>query len=328
MKKVSFLESIAILKNHGIVAFPTETVYGLGAIATSKDAVAKVFSAKNRPSDNPLICHFSGLNQILEYVENVPTWTKKLILELTPGPISFLLKIPKGSILSPATAGQDKVACRIPNHPLTLELLQKLNIPLVGPSANISGRPSGTSADMIINQFKEKIDGVLDGGKSKIGIESTILDCTKDGEVIILRPGAIGEEELLEVIKKLNLSIKIVQPNEQLGVIPGSKYRHYSPETELLKIQTVNQILSQEKYVVLATTEIILEYNLKNDLKRKIYIIDLGSKKNLINLAQNLYSCLFKVDTLNVNTAFLVEEDFGCNSLAIALKNRINRIGL
>ena len=185
-----------ILLGGGVVAFPTETVYGLGAVATDRRAIEKVYQIKNRPLDNPLICHFYGLEQIKEYVPDLPKIAELIFQEFAPGPISLLVPLSNNSPLLPATAGLPSVIARMPNHPLTLELLRRLRLPLAGPSANTSGKFSGTDPEMIEKDLGSKIDGILDGGQSNVGLESTILDCRRPQELKILRQGAIGDLEL------------------------------------------------------------------------------------------------------------------------------------
>jgi L-threonylcarbamoyladenylate synthase len=170
-----------------VVAFPTETVYGLGAIATDLEAIKKVFAAQSRPKDNPLICHFYDIKQVHEYVTFPSPYIQELFKCFTPGPISFLLPLKSGvsSPLKYAVSGSDKVICRIPRHPLILDLIKECGLPLAGPSANLSGSPSGTSAQMVLDQLGDKIAGVLDGGQSDIGVESTIIDCSDKARHIV-----------------------------------------------------------------------------------------------------------------------------------------------
>jgi tRNA threonylcarbamoyl adenosine modification protein (Sua5/YciO/YrdC/YwlC family) len=240
---ITLPQAVELLQTHQVVAFPTETVYGLGALATSEEAIEKVFIAKNRPKDNPLICHFYSLDQIKEYVPNLPDYVEILAQSFWPGPLSLLIKMPPDCALKPATAGQDSVICRIPNHPLALELIRQVNLPLVGPSANTSTKVSGTTASIVEQDLGSKIAGTLDGGPATIGVESTILDCREASTVTILRPGAIGKVELEQALhspenlKKLGRTITVIEsiPNLQ-QVTPGAKYKHYSPNTPVYRM--------------------------------------------------------------------------------------------
>jgi len=328
MPKMNLDQAVFEIKKGNVIAFPTETVYGLGALATDGHAVGKVFLVKNRPSDNPLICHFYSWEQILEYVQPVNEYTKTLLKELTPGPASFLLKLLPNSPLRAATGGLETVICRVPNHPLTLGLIKKLNTPIVGPSANISGRPSSTNPEMVLEQFGEKISGVLDGGNSEIGVESTILDCLNSNSINILRPGAVGKSELSDIFQKHNLKVEILESETFTQTIPGNKYPHYSPKTSLLQINSISEISESSNYIIIATGEYLKQNNLKENTNNNIQIINLGSIENLETIARNLYQNLQKVDSLNSPKAFLIKENWPENTLGIAIKNRLDKVGL
>ena len=315
-----------ILDSSGVVAFPTETVYGLGAVATDASAILKVFKAKNRPSDNPLIVHFHSIQQIEEYNINLTPIAREIFNTFSPGPISVLLKLPTNSPLSAATAGQTTIICRIPNHPTALELIKVLNKPIVGPSANLSGRPSSTNSQMVLNQFKDTIDGVIDGGDCLIGIESTIIDATKENELQILRPGLIGNDELIKLVSNFT-EIRITSPINLKVVTPGAKYPHYSPKTRVLKISDLSQIDLKSDYAIITTEEKVKTLNLRHFSDKNIHIISLGSKTALNQISHSLYSNLNQIDNLKIRTAYLLEDTFDKSSLAIALENRIGKVG-
>jgi len=281
---VSLQKSVEIIKKGGVVAFPTETVYGLGADATNAQAISKVFEAKNRPKDNPLICHFYSTQQIMEYLFIPPTLLR-IMQKITPGPVSFVLPIDPNSVLKPATAGQKTVIVRIPNHPLALKLIEQINKPIVGPSANTSGKTSGTTAQMVENDLGEKIDGILDGKDCLVGLESTILDGldfyknadlknnlqkNKEDEenlnqklptIKILRPGIIGQNELTKILTELKIKAKIedktISKPENNGV-----ENHPKNDQNLNKI-TENPVTPGAKYPHYSPNTPVLNWNEK-----------------------------------------------------------------
>jgi L-threonylcarbamoyladenylate synthase len=329
-------EAQQILLNSGIIAIPTETVYGLAAIATDKIAVQKIYKAKNRPTDNPLICHFYDFKQVQKYTNFIPDYVKLLVSKLCPGPISFLVNLPDNSDLKSATRGLNSVIFRIPNHSLTLKLLQKLNIPLAAPSANTSAKFSSTTPQMVIDDLGKKIDGVLDGDCSIIGLESTILDCRQKDSLYILRPGAIGKTELQKVLQDFPKKIQIFEQsldrtkNSNQITTPGQKYRHYSPETKIIAISTqkiVQTLQNSEanslKIGILADQNKILELQ-KKFFQTNLFYLNLGEEINQI--AKNFYYNLFLLDQQKLDFAYILTENLDNSSLSLALKNRLQKI--
>jgi L-threonylcarbamoyladenylate synthase len=312
------------LLNSQVVAFPTETVYGLGAIATDPVAVSKVYEIKNRPNDNPLICHFYNFKQIQKYAINIPKYVKYLVENFSPGPLSYVLTIPDNSPLKVQGRILERIF-RIPNQAQTLELIKKINLPLAGPSSNLSGRPSHTNPTMVLTELENKIPAILDGGESQIGLESTILECKLETECKILRPGAIGQVELEKVFKKYALQVKVLPYTQEIiKNIPGNKYPHYSPKTPILKISPTDldthTAPTHKKILVLGQKSTLDSLQNKN-----IQSIIIG--QDLEEYAHNLYYELQKLDTLKLDFAYLLIEDFGESSLAKALNNRISKIG-
>ena len=222
---------IEILKKGGIVAFPTETVYGLGASAWDASAIKKVFEAKGRPADNPLIVHISSTDQILRFTNDVPENAHKIMNAFWPGPITIIFK-KKPEVLDSITAGLDTVAIRMPDHPLALALIEKTG-PLVAPSANTSGRPSPTKAEHVINDFGADFP-VIDGGSTQLGLESTVIDLTTS-KPMILRPGSIGKTELEAV---LHTSVWADVNLRDKPRSPGQKYSHYKPKASVRWLQS------------------------------------------------------------------------------------------
>lgn len=337
---ISLRKAIKYLQNSGTVAFPTETVYGLGAIALYPKAIEKIFKAKNRPKDNPLICHFYSLEQIKKYVPEVPLPAQLLLKKFSPGPLSILLSIPKTSPLLAATLGKDAVICRIPDHPLALEIIKRVELPLAAPSANTSGKMSGTTAEMVERDLGSKIDGVVDGGPCRIGVESTIVDGRSDDKIIILRPGIIGKQEIKRILteayrsRQLVSQIKVIEAsNKKLlkEVVPGIKYRHYAPRTPIFKIKNIDEI-AREKSDLCAFIGTREQFEAKsipcvNKIKKdNCYYLCLGSRNNLEEIVKNLYYTFFILDDLNVSKAYFVEEEWGKTSLAKALNNRLQKV--
>lgn len=215
------------LKEEALVAFATETVYGLGALIFREKAIQKIFTVKNRPSDNPLIAHVSRLEQVLQIAEDLPSRFERLTQAFWPGPLTLIVK-KKTEVPFFVTRGLDSIAIRMPEHTLARSLIDLVNQPLVAPSANLSGKPSPTSAADVLEDLDGKIPYILDGGECKFGIESTVLSLLEDRPVLF-RPGAITQEEIEEVLKE-----KVFLADKEAPTLsPGMKYRHYAPEAKV-----------------------------------------------------------------------------------------------
>ena len=224
-------EAAALLRRGELVALPTETVYGLGAIATKEQAVAKVFQAKGRPSDNPLIVHVKDAQQVFDYAAEVPKLAKDLMERFWPGPLTIILPVKPGVFPANVNNAQETVAFRMPNQHSALRLIDLVGAPLVGPSANLSGKPSPTSVDHVMQDFDGVIAGVVAGDtdQAQIGVESTVVRPMSD-RLIILRPGAITQSMLKQVcpkVQEFSVAEQLAAPQLQS---PGVKYRHYSPK--------------------------------------------------------------------------------------------------
>lgn len=230
-----YTQIVDSLNRGEVVAFPTETVYGLGAIATDDVAVKKIFEAKGRPSDNPLIVHIGNQKDIYTYIEDIPDNALKCMEAFWPGPLTIVLKAIPGIFAPSVTAGLTTVGIRMPNHPVALKLLQKLGKPVAAPSANRSGKPSPTEADHVIEDLNGCIPFVLDGGVTGIGVESTVLDMTLTPPVI-LRPGGVTKEMLEQVIGPVCQPTHEEQKVESTPKAPGMKYTHYAPNAPVYLI--------------------------------------------------------------------------------------------
>lgn len=235
--KAAIAEAGKILANGGLAAFPTETVYGLGASAFDADAAAKIYAAKGRPSDNPLIVHISDKAQIAELTKDIPSYAKKLIDAFMPGPFTIILK-KKDCIPDTVTAGKDSVGIRYPSHPVACELIRAAGVPVAAPSANTSGKPSPTRAEHVIDDLDGKIECIIDGGSCDVGVESTIVDATGEYPVI-LRPGGVTLEMLHEVCRDTEMDEHIMESvaEDEAPKCPGSKYIHYSPDAEVVVVE-------------------------------------------------------------------------------------------
>lgn len=234
--KAGISEAAEILKGGGLVAFPTETVYGLGGNGLDKEAAKKIYAAKGRPSDNPLILHVSSIEEVYPLVKALPEKAKKLMEAFWPGPLTLVL--PKSDLVpKESTGGLETVALRSPENALTLELIRACGFPIAGPSANLSGRPSPTEASHVFEDLGGRIEGILEDGAVGIGVESTIVDLSEDCPTL-LRPGAITIEDLEEVLgEKVAIDPTLLGKSMAEGFTPkapGMKYRHYAPKAEMI----------------------------------------------------------------------------------------------
>ncbi|MGM0125750.1 Sua5/YciO/YrdC/YwlC family tRNA threonylcarbamoyl adenosine modification protein [Enterococcus sp. AZ194] len=220
-----------------LVAFPTETVYGLGANALLADSVQKVFEVKGRPSDNPLIIHVADFSQVKEYVDNFHPLTEKIVENFWPGPLTLIFQIRKGAIPLVATGGLSTAAFRMPDNKKTLDFIKLAGVPIVGPSANTSGKPSPTTAQHVYHDLHGKIAGILDDGATQIGVESTVLNLSDLNKApMILRPGAVTKEALEEVLQStVEIDGHLIKEGE-IPKSPGMKYKHYSPDTQVMMV--------------------------------------------------------------------------------------------
>lgn len=230
-------QAAALLRQGKVVAFPTETVYGLGAIATNQAAVLKVFQAKGRPSDNPLIVHVADVSTVQESVETFPPMAQALADAFWPGPLTMILQAKPGRYAPALSAGLATVSFRMPDHPLTLELIRKTGVPLVGPSANRSTKPSPTKVAHVLADMDGVIAGVVEGGTTKVGVESTVVDLTNPAGPTILRPGVITKEALESVIGPLVEQVQTTAGTFEAPKAPGMKYRHYAPSTPVVAVE-------------------------------------------------------------------------------------------
>ncbi len=238
----------AVIRRGGTVAFPTETVYGLGANALSAEAVTGIFQAKGRPSDNPLIVHVAAPEECLTLADNIPPDAYRLMERFWPGPLTLVL--PKRALIPDiVTAGLATVGIRMPDHPVALALLRAAQRPIAAPSANLSGHPSPTTGAHVIHDLRGRVDIILDSGETGIGLESTVLDLTSPTPVI-LRPGGVTREMLLQVLEKVDQAAELLA-DETIPRSPGMKYRHYAPQAPM-QVVVGNPENVQEQILALA----------------------------------------------------------------------------
>lgn len=323
-----FREAGDILKAGGLVAFPTETVYGLGGNALDASAAKKIYAAKGRPSDNPLIVHVADTKSLYELASFVPDNAKKLADRFWPGPLTMILP-KKESVPDGTTGGLKTVAVRMPDHPAALELIRTSGVYIAAPSANTSGRPSPTCAEHVMEDLDGKIEMILDGGTVGIGIESTIVDLTGDIPVI-LRPGYITKQMLEEVIGEVTVDPAVLSRHPDPGLkpkAPGMKYKHYAPKADLIilegdsdrVIERINQETGKakeqgKKTGVIATTETQAFY--QADVVRVI-----GSREKETTIAHGLYGILREFDKDEVDIIF--SESFSDGTWGQAVMNRL-----
>ena len=229
----SVKEAVRLLKSGEVVGIPTETVYGLGANALDENAVRKIFTAKGRPADNPLIVHISDLEMINPLVKEIPEFAYKCAEEFWPGPLTMIM--PKSDIIPAVTSGGlDSVGIRMPSHKTARAIINKCGFPIAAPSANLSGSPSPTTAGHVFNDMNGRIPAIVDGGSSAVGVESTVISFEKDA-IRILRPGFVSAEDLKEITSNVIIDKGVVAQLENGAIArsPGMKYKHYAPKADI-----------------------------------------------------------------------------------------------
>lgn len=305
-----------ILKKGGIVAAPTETVYGLFAHAYSDDGCRKVFTAKGRPPDNPLIVHVDGL-EMARTVAEIPPEVARILEIVWPGPLTVVVKS-RGVVSRCVTAGLHTVAVRAPAHPIPLAIIRELGAPMAGPSANKAGRPSPTSAQHVVEDLGDEVDLIIDGGETFFGVESTIIDVTKTPPVL-LRPGPFTVEELKKIFGDIYIPPVARGISEaETALAPGMKYRHYAPNTPLLIVHfDLNTAVERLKSRGLRVAVLCIGEKCGNG----DVVFRLGA--DLYEAAKNLYKTLRDLDKANVDIGVVpaVEE----RGIGLALMNRLRK---
>ena len=322
-----FMRAGNILKNGGVCAIPTETVYGLAANALDANAVAKIFEAKGRPQDNPLIVHIADLEEIKRLVIEFPECAEKLASRFWPGPLTIILK-KSDNVPDIVSAGLSTVAIRMPSNKYARAIIEAAGVPLAAPSANLSGKPSPTTAQHVMRDLSGKIPMIIDGGACEIGLESTVIDLT--GEVpTLLRPGGVTLRDLRECLGTVDVNPKIleeVSDNETVAS-PGMKYKHYAPEAPIV---IVDGELENFKHFVFENINgrkvaiLCFEEEKENFDGFPLLTVSYGSIKNPDELAENLFSALRELDDLSPDIIYARQPK--CNDgIELAVVNRLSR---
>jgi L-threonylcarbamoyladenylate synthase len=315
-------QAAELLRANEVVAFPTETVYGLGANATETAAVEKIFIAKGRPSDNPLIVHIADFQQLEDIAIDIPSFAYRLMERFWPGPLTLVLK-KKGNVSEKVTAGLPTIAVRMPAHPVALALIRECGLPLAAPSANLSGRPSPTAAKHVYDDLNGRIAGIVDGGETGVGVESTVLDCTEDVPVI-LRPGGVTKEEIEQVIGEVKVDAAL-EDEAKTPKSPGMKYTHYAPKSPLVIVEGSREFLQHlineqkkngTKVGVLTTEE-------NKHFYQADVVFACGYREELTTVASNLYHILRRFDETDVNIIY--SESFPTEGIGEAIMNRLKK---
>lgn len=321
-------EAGKILKKGGLVAFPTETVYGLGGDALAPEAAHKIYSAKGRPSDNPLIVHIADMDSLYDIAEQVSEKARKLAEAFWPGPLTMIFP-KKEKVPDSTTGGLDTVAVRMPGHPVAIALIRAAGCYIAAPSANTSGRPSPTKAEHVAEDLAGKIEMIIDGGTVGIGLESTIVDMSTS-EPVILRPGYITKEMLEEVIGEVQIDPAIVGKTPKKDIkakAPGMKYRHYAPKGQMMIVEgelekvvdTINDMV-QEKRQLGCRVAVIATEETKDSYQCQL-VRSVGSRKCEGSIAAGLYDILREMDHLEAE--FIFAESFEEDTLGKAIMNRM-----
>ncbi len=349
-----------IIKKGGLVAFPTETVYGLGANALDKKAVRKIFEVKGRPLDNPVIVHIADIGDLKKLAKTIPKEAEILVdphfkkfglgsKKFWPGPLTLVL-FKKKVVPIEVTAGGNTVAIRMPKNKIALRLIKAAGVPIAAPSANLAGRPSPTTAKHVFEDLGNKIDLILDGGRTKIGLESTVLDLTVKPPQI-LRPGGISFEELKKVIKDIQLHPSLLGKKlKGKAKSPGMKYRHYAPKAPLILIDPVRDskkwgkarkrhisnrvegdLKRLKKFKDLISfykkqkkkVGIMISRETKKFLKNGDVVLVVGSRKNLKEVSRNLFQTLRKFDIKKVDV--ILAETFPEKGIGCAIMHRLKK---
>ncbi len=320
-------QAAQILRDGGTVAFPTETVYGIGANALSQEAISQIFTAKGRPDDNPLIVHVPSVEAVAPLVADINQTTKRLMEAFWPGPLTLIMK-KSDRIPASVTAGLETVGVRVPSHPVAMDLLEAAGIPVAAPSANLSGKPSPTKGSHVVRDLDGRVHAIVWGDDSQIGLESTVVDVTTDVPMI-LRPGGITLEALREIAPETTVDPAIDQQASKALVprSPGMKYTHYAPKADLrlfvgesgkviAEIQRLQQALESEGKTVGILTSEEHAASYKGD-----HVLTFGSKVSLETVAGQLFHCLRTFDETQVDV--ILAEGVERKGLGVAIMNRL-----
>lgn len=346
--RIKITEGAEIIRNGGLCAFPTETVYGLGGNALMREASRHIYEAKGRPSDNPLIVHIAELKDIEPLIAEMPQKARRLAESFWPGPMTMIFK--KSELIPyETTGGLNTVAVRFPSHPVAMELIKTAGVPVAAPSANLSGRPSTTSGAHCREDLCGRVDAIIDGGSSEIGLESTIIDVTGD-EPQLLRPGAVTREMLEAVLNEEvieDTALKRPLSEGERPKAPGMKYRHYAPKAPMVLVtakekkdtgnisKKISELLEKKlrdeiddkkakaavKIALLCSRECAEE--MRGVLREDIDIKITGSRENTAEIAHNLFEYLREFDADGAD--YIIAEGYNEEELGFAIMNRLKK---
>ena len=312
-----------IIKNGGLVAMPTETVYGLAANALDPDAVRNIYAAKGRPSDNPLIVHVAAVEDIYPLVTEFCDKAKKLIDAFCPGPLTIVF--PKSDIIpKEISGGLDTVAIRFPSHPIARKLIQNAGVPLAAPSANLSGSPSPTDCRHVIRDLSGRIDAIIDGGRCAVGVESTVITLVDPEKPVLLRPGGITLEMLQDVIGDVTVDPAVLSPlkGNAKAASPGMKYKHYSPKANVILVKCDDKKYYEFVNSKANTESAALCY--EEDVPYiNIPYITYGNKDDYSRQAKKLFTALRRIDDMGYKTVY--GRCPGTDGVGLAVYNRLIR---
>ena len=312
-----------IIKNGGLVAIPTETVYGLGANGLDPEAVAKIFIAKGRPQDNPLILHVAEVCEIEKLCHSIPAAAYRLAEKFWPGPLTMVLPA-RPSVPKCTTAGLPTVAVRCPDNAVTREIIRLSGCPIAAPSANISGKPSTTTAEHVIHDHNGKIEAVVDGGPCRVGVESTIVDLTEE-RPRLLRPGGITPEQLLEVLGDLVVDKAVTAQIDKDAVVkaPGMKYRHYAPDCQVVIVSGSREKAAAYIHAHYEPGDRVLCFEEELPLYANCDPLSYGKESDVDTLSAGLFAALRVLDDPNVKLVFARCPVGG--GVAYAVQNRLKK---
>lgn len=320
----SVLETVGqALKNGAVAAIPTETVYGLAANALDKNSAEKIFAAKGRPADNPLIVHISELSQWETLVREIPQSAKKLAESFWPGPLTIILPKSEAVPLT-VSGGLDTVGVRMPSHPIARAVIEKAGVPLAAPSANVSGRPSPTNAKYVLEDMDGKIEYIIDGGECGVGVESTVLTL-ENGKARILRPGAVTAEMIEAVLGQVEIDSAVYQKlaENAKAASPGMKYKHYSPNAQIIIVK--GSFESYKKYVESHADENTAALCFEEDAEKLggVRTVVYGKEKDPHSQAARIFDALREVDESGAKIAYARFPD--TDGIGLAVFNRLVR---
>ena len=324
MQKADVDYAATLLREGGLVVIPTETVYGLGGDGTNPLSSKKIYAAKGRPSDNPLIIHIADPSDAEKYAYTNEIYYK-LAKAFMPGPLTVILK-KKDAVPYETTGGLDTVAVRCPSHPVAHAIIEASGIPIAAPSANISGKPSTTSVEYVIEDFDGKVDMIIDGGACEIGLESTIVMITESGGLILLRPGAITYDALCCVCDNVSISptLEGVLKEDEHPLSPGMKYRHYAPSAPFILLDgDEDDVIEFLKSEQTAKRCAILCYDEEASLLKNELLLPIGKKADKASHARTLFSRLRECDHIKPDVIYAHIPDR--EGLGLALYNRMIR---